>query len=219
MASDGDDAIRGFTCRLFEPIAASSVAGSIQGVAAIQRVAAPATLSAPPGLSLPVPQTLQPVATTPPAAQFVLPLRQSLARAPLPPGPVSAVQVSAAGAVPGIGAAGVFTTLVLRNVPDTIFTAMLVDELIRSGIEADFAVVCIDPRYHKNTGSAYVNVRDGNSVRKLLMWHGSDMVAGHWCSQGGTRRHLSVAYAAKQGFDICVTMNGRRQLHDARLRA
>ena len=32
-------------------------------------------------------------------------------------------------------------------------------------------------------------------------------------------RQLSVAYAAKQGFDICVTMNGRRQLHDPRLRA
>jgi hypothetical protein len=129
------------------------------------------------------------------------------------------VQVAAAAAVPGIGAAGVFTTLVLRNVPDDIFTAMLVDELIRSGIEADFAVVCIDPRYHKNTGYAYVNVRNANSVRKLLTWHGSDMVAGHWCSQGGTRRQLSVAYAAKQGFDICVTMNGRRQLHDPRLRA
>jgi hypothetical protein len=113
----------------------------------------------------------------------------------------------------------VFTTLVLRNVPDDIFTALLVDELMRSGIEADFAVVCIDPRYHKNTGYAYVNVRDGNSARELLTWHGSDMVAGHWCSQGGTRRQLSVAYAAKQGFDMCVTMNGRRQLHDPRLRA
>ena len=152
-------------------------------------------------------------------ARTPLAFGQALARTPLAPGPVSAVQVAAAAAVPVAGAAGVCTTLVLRNVPEEIFTALLVDELRRSGIEADFVLVCVDPRYHLNTGYAYVNLRDGNSARELITWHGRDMLAGRWCSQGGARRQLSVAYAAKQGFDICVTMNGRKQLHDPRLRA
>jgi hypothetical protein len=100
-----------------------------------------------------------------------------------------------------------------------MFTALLVDELWRNGIEADFAIVCVDPRNHTNTGYAYVNVCDGNNARKLLTWHGRDMLAGRLCTQGGARRQLSVAYAAKQGFDMCVTLNGRKQLHDPRLRA
>ena len=45
------------------------------------------------------------------------------------------------------------------------------------------------------------------------------MLAGRLCTQGGARRQLSVAYAAKQGFDMCVTLNGRKQLYDPRLRA
>ena len=178
-------------------------------------------VGAPPGLSLPAAQTSQPVAATPPAAQFVLlpACGQALARAALPPGPMSAEQVAAVAVAPGAVAAGVRTTLVLRNVPDDMFTALLVDELWRSGIEADFAIVCVDPRYHTNTGYAYVNVCDGNNARKLLTWHGRDMLAGRLCIQGGARRQLSVAYADKQGFDMCVTLNGRRQLHDPRLRA
>jgi hypothetical protein len=178
-------------------------------------------VGAPPGLSLPATQTSQPVAATPPAAQSVLRLAcgQALARAPLPPGPVSAEQVAAVAVAPGAAAAGVCTTIVLRNVPDDMFTALLVNELWRNGIEADFAIVCVDPSNHTNTGYAYVNVCDGNNARKLLTWHGRDMLAGRLCTQGGARRQLSVAYAAKQGFDMCVTLNGRRQLHDPRLRA
>lgn len=115
------------------------------------------------------------------------------------------------------------TTVMLRNVPREITKALLLDELrLAGGMDGavDFLHVCVDFKDKACTGDAYINFLDPSKAREFVYdWQGRSEMCGFACSRGRKRTQLNVAFARKQGFDLCVIENYRKHIKDVRLKA
>jgi len=150
-------------------------------------------------------------------------VKPGLVPAVLPPGPVlrgpapaAASLADAAASAPASSADAdqLKTTLMLRNLGAEVTTEVLVEELRRFGMDGrvDFAHAWRDFKTKSCKGYAYVNFFDPADARNLReMWHGRRELGGIPCHRRST---LSVAYAHKQGFDICVLESRRRSMKD-----
>jgi len=110
------------------------------------------------------------------------------------------------------------TTLMLRNLGAEATSEMLVEELRLFGMEGrvDFVHAWVDFKSKLCTGDAYLNFFDPADARVLKeMWHGREELGGIPCRQRWQRRAaLSVAFARKQGFDLCVVESRRKHWKD-----
>ena len=109
------------------------------------------------------------------------------------------------------------TTLMLRNLGAETTTEMLMEELRLFGMDCrvDYVHAWVDFKSKSCTGIAYLNFVDPADASFLKeQWQGREELGGIPCKHRWQRASLSVVFARKQGFDLCVVESRRRHMKD-----
>jgi len=146
---------------------------------------------------------------------------------PVPPGPAAGRLADAAEPkttfVPAPASASMGdaaepkTTLMLRNLGAETTTEMLMEELRLFGMDCrvDYVHAWVDFKSKSRTGHAYLNFLDPTDARFLKeRWQGREEFGGIPCRHRWQRASLSVVFARKQGFDLCVVESRRKHMKD-----
>jgi len=101
----------------------------------------------------------------------------------------------------------------LRNLGTRVTSKVIVHELVLVGMEGrvDFVHAWSNFETKQCTGDAFLNFFDpADALVLMVLWHGREHLGGIPCR----RRHLSVVFARKQGFDNCVLASRRKHMRD-----